>query len=201
MRHERIWHADRTGLPTLQALAVISVALLLVPTGAHIFEMPNKLALAPQDYLTVQKIYRGWDLFGFVIAASLLATAAHAYFVRSNRESLQWSLLALIGIVCTQLLFWTLIYPLNELTQNWSVLPSDFENARRQWEYAHGACFALNLMSLGAIIASVQSSRPVLSVGIMDALAENIRVRAARARALGMQEAHAPDHSQLRRAS
>jgi hypothetical protein len=198
MRHERIWPADKTGLPTLQALAVISVALLLVPTGAHIFELPNKLSLAPQDYLTVQKIYRGWDLFGFVIAASLLATGAHAYFVRSNRESLQWSLLAFAGIVCTQLLFWTLVHPLNELTQNWSVLPPDFETARHQWEYTHGACFALNLMSLAAIIAAVQSSRPVLSMGIVDALAESIRVRAARARALGLQET--PDHAPLRRA-
>jgi hypothetical protein len=174
---------------------------LLAPTGAHIFELPNKLALAPQEYLTVQKIYRGWDLFGFVIAVSLLATGAHAYFVRSNRESLYWSLLAIGGIACTQLLFWTLIFPLNVLTQNWSVLPADFEAARHQWEYAHGACFALNLMSLAAIIASVQSSRPVLSIGIMDALAENIRVRAARARALGMHEAHSAERVHLRRAS
>ena len=67
MRHERTWQVDKTGLPTLQSLAVIAVALALVPTGAHIFELPNKLGLAPQDYLTVQKIYRGWDLFGFVI--------------------------------------------------------------------------------------------------------------------------------------
>jgi hypothetical protein len=186
MRHERIWQADKTGLPTLQSLAVITVALVLVPTGAHIFELPNKLGLAPQDYLTVQKIYRGWDMFGFVIAAALLATGAHAYFVRANSESLRWSLVAFAGIVATQLLFWALIYPLNELTQNWSVLPSDFESARTQWEYAHAACFALNLMSLAAIILAIQSSRPVFSVGIMDALAENVRVRAARARALGL---------------
>jgi hypothetical protein len=98
-------------------------------------------------------------------------------------------------------LFWTLIYPLNDLTQNWSVPPPDFENVRHQWEYAHAACFALNLMSLAAIIASVQSSRPVLSIGIMEALAENIRVRAARARALGTQEAHSGDHVRLRRAT
>jgi hypothetical protein len=201
MRHERIWQADKTGLPTLQSLAVIAVALVLVPTGAHIFELPNKLGLAPQDYLTVQKIYRGWDLFGFVIAASLLATAAHAYLVRANTESLRWSLVAFAGIVCTQLLFWTLVYPLNELTRNWNVLPPDFETARRQWEYAHAACFALNLMSLAAIILAIQSSRPVFSVGIMDALAENVRVRAARARALGVHPEHSHHDVRLRRAS
>jgi hypothetical protein len=201
MRHDRIWQVDKTGLHTLQSLAVLAVALALVPTGAHIFELPNKLGLAPQDYLTVQKIYRGWELFGFVIAASLLATGAHAYFVRANIDSQRWSLVAFAGIMCTQLLFWTLIYPLNELTRNWSVLPADFESARQQWEYAHAACFALNLMSLTAIILAVQSSRPLLSIGVMDALAENIRVRAARARALALHAPHPDDDVGLRRAS
>jgi hypothetical protein len=201
MRHERTWQGDKTGLPALQSLAVIAVALALVPTGAHVFELPNKLGLAPQDYLTVQKIYRGWDLFGFVIAVSLLASGAHAYFVRANSDSLRWSLVAIAGIMCTQLLFWTLIFPLNELTQNWTVLPSDFESARHQWEYAQAACFALNLMSLAAIIFAVQSSRPLFSVGIMDALAENFRVRAARARALALHSEHSHDDVRLRRPS
>ena len=31
---------------------------------AHLFELPNKIHLSREDYLTVQQIYRGWALLG-----------------------------------------------------------------------------------------------------------------------------------------
>ena len=44
--------------------AVVFVALALVPAGAHLSELANKVTLPPDQYLVVQQIYRGWALFG-----------------------------------------------------------------------------------------------------------------------------------------
>jgi hypothetical protein len=38
----------------------------LVPVGAHLFELPNKIGLSEEHYFLVQSIYRGWALFGIV---------------------------------------------------------------------------------------------------------------------------------------
>jgi len=60
--------------------AVLSIALALVPTGAHLFELPAKIRLPQQQYFVVQGIYRGWAGFGAVLIAAttinlILATA------------------------------------------------------------------------------------------------------------------------------
>jgi len=46
-------------LASVRLLAVVSVALSLVPAGAHFFEPANKMSLSPVQYMTVQKIYAG----------------------------------------------------------------------------------------------------------------------------------------------
>ena len=56
-------------------LAVISVALCLVPAGAHFFELANKMSMSPPEYMTVQKLYAGWFFFGIAIIAALLLTS------------------------------------------------------------------------------------------------------------------------------
>lgn len=63
---------------TVHALAVILTALALVPSGAHIAELPNKLSLDHDQYFVVQQLYRGWALFGVVIIAALLVNLIFA---------------------------------------------------------------------------------------------------------------------------
>jgi hypothetical protein len=55
----------------LAAVAVVLTALILVPVGAHLFELPNKIGLPREQYFTVRSIYRGWALFGIVIFAAI----------------------------------------------------------------------------------------------------------------------------------
>jgi hypothetical protein len=45
----------------------------LVPSGAHLFALPNKIGLAQDQYFVVQNIYRGWALFGIVLFGALIA--------------------------------------------------------------------------------------------------------------------------------
>jgi hypothetical protein len=46
-------------LRVIQFLAVLLTALALIPAGAHLFELPNKMHLPRDPYLTVQGIYAG----------------------------------------------------------------------------------------------------------------------------------------------
>jgi hypothetical protein len=146
-------------LRLLQVLAIASIALYLVPTGAHFFEMANKLALSPADYMTVQKIYAGWSLFAIVIAVALASTLAHAVLARGDRAAFMWSLVAFLGLAATQVIFWMFTYPVNLASRNWTVQPEPFEAARRQWEYSHAASAALTFASLMAIVMSCLAQR------------------------------------------
>ena len=75
---------------TLRALTVILTAVALIPGGAHIAELPNKLALVRDQYFIVQQIYRGWALSGVVIIAAFIANLALAAMLWRRGEPF-WS--------------------------------------------------------------------------------------------------------------
>ena len=56
---------------SVRLLAVISVAICLIPAGAHFFELVNKMSLSTAEYITTQKIYAGWSFFGVAIIAAV----------------------------------------------------------------------------------------------------------------------------------
>ena len=139
----------------LQLAAVVSTALYLVATGAHLFELPRKMALSPADYMMMQQIYTGWQWFGVAIGIALLSTAAHTLLVRTDRQACALSLAALIGLAATQAVFWAFTYPVNIATHFWTAFPEPFETARQQWEYSHAASA---LLTLAALIAMTMSA-------------------------------------------
>jgi hypothetical protein len=62
-------------LHVVRFFALLFAALALVPSGAHLLELPNKIGLPAAEYLTVQQIYRGWALLGIVVYGALLSAA------------------------------------------------------------------------------------------------------------------------------
>ena len=71
-------------LRVAQFLALVLIALALVPSGAHLFALPNKIDLARDQYFVVQNIYRGWALFGVVLFGALIANLALALLLRGR---------------------------------------------------------------------------------------------------------------------
>jgi hypothetical protein len=176
-------------LSLVQLAAIVLLTFTLLPAAAHLFELPNKLALAPHDYLIAQSSYRGWALFGFAVAGAIVASTLHAYLVKASPLALRWSLVVLACLATAQIIFWTFTYPMNVLTDNWTAIPADLEAARRQWEFSHAAASVFDFAALVAMIVSVQASRPCLGSGIVAAVGRDIDVRKARARALNLVEA------------
>jgi hypothetical protein len=56
----------------------------LVPNGAHLFALPNKIGLAQDQYFVVQNIYRGWALIGIVLFGTLIANLVLAILLRGR---------------------------------------------------------------------------------------------------------------------
>jgi hypothetical protein len=48
----------------LQFVAMVLTALALVPGGAHLFTLLNKIYLGESDYFITKSVYRGWALLG-----------------------------------------------------------------------------------------------------------------------------------------
>jgi hypothetical protein len=147
------------GLDALRFLALFFVALTLGPSLAHLLELPNKMDLSREDYLTVQQIYRGWALLGFVVAGALLSTAALTLRVRARPRELAWSLTALAFLVVGHAIFWVFTFPANQATANWTALPENWLALRSRWEYSHAAAAVLNLLALTALIAATLAAR------------------------------------------
>jgi len=143
------------GLKTMRFIALLFTALALAPALAHLLELPNKINLSREAYLTVQQIYRGWVLLGFVIAGALLSTLALTITVRQERGAFIFALIAFLCIVGTQVIFWIYTYPANRATKNWTMLPENWVGLRKQWEYSHATSAILNLVALVALILSI----------------------------------------------
>jgi hypothetical protein len=136
-------------------VALLFAGLALVPSGAHLAELPNKIELAAAEYLTVQQIYRGWGLFGVVVVVAIVSTLVLTVMLRRTPRTFRLTLIALLCIVGTQVVFWTSTYPANQATGNWSMLPPNWIDLRAQWEYSHAVSAALNVVALVALILSV----------------------------------------------
>jgi hypothetical protein len=143
----------------LRFLAVVLTALALVPAGAHLFALPNKIGLPKDAYFTVQQIYAGWALLGVVLFGSAIVNLALAIALRGERPAFYFALAGLIAIAATLAIFFTWTFPANQATANWTQPPDDWERLRTQWEYSHAVnavitFFALCAVTLAALTAS-----------------------------------------------
>ena len=137
--------------------AILFCALALIPGGAHLIELPNKLHLSADHYRAVQVIYRGWSLAGIVVVGALLSTVALTLALR-HRRGFTAALIGLLCIVATQIIFWSVTFPVNQTTNNWTLLPANWQALRLRWEFSHATNAILNAVALFATtIASVRT--------------------------------------------
>src|SRR5262249_35888737 len=108
--------------------SLVFVSLALVPGGAHLLALPNKIGMSAADYLTAQQAYRGWQFVGVFVVGAIVATAILVYQARRDRTEFISALIALVCVLATQIIFWTLNFPANRVTGNWTTLPVNWES-------------------------------------------------------------------------
>ena len=139
----------------LQFITIVLIALELIPTGAHFFELPNKMALSRNQYFVVQQIYSGWAYFGVVLIGAIIASCALAIALRHRRPNFWYALAGFILISATLAIFFTWTYPANLATNNWTMIPGNWQQLRIQWEYSHAANAVLTFGSLCCVTAAI----------------------------------------------
>src|SRR3712207_467803 len=75
-RRQRTTKSGEPMMTLLRLTALALTAIALVPSGAHLCELPGKIGLPRAAYLTVQGIYAGWSWFAAPIFAAIAANGA-----------------------------------------------------------------------------------------------------------------------------
>ena len=118
------------GIRIAQFLAIVLTALALVPGGAHLFALPNKIGMAREAYFTAQQIYAGWALLGIVLFAALLANLALAIVTRGERPAFVFALVAFLCLAANLVIFFAFTFPANQATANCATMPDNWSRLR-----------------------------------------------------------------------
>jgi hypothetical protein len=152
-RHEEPLHMPRD---LIAFAAVFSCGLALAPAAAHVMELRAKIRLPRDEYLLVQRLYRGWELVAPIVILALVSTAlliGHARAAGPRPEAA--AIVALACIAATQIVFWTFTFPVNRATRNWTEAPANWETLRRRWEFSHATAAVFSLVAFGAVVLAV----------------------------------------------
>ena len=121
----------------IRFLAIVVTGLAVIAPGAHLFELPAKIAMSEEHYFIVQPIYRGWWMIGLLLPAAFVVNAALAFATKADRLAFRLALAAagLIALNLAIFMIWT--QPANVATENWAVRPENWQMLRRHWEFSH----------------------------------------------------------------
>jgi hypothetical protein len=102
-------------LPLLQVTALALVAVVLTATLAHALELPGKLRLGREDYLTVQGIYYpGFTRAGLAEPAAILALLL-LLLMTPMGLGFWLTLGAFLAMVAVHATFWLVTQPVNRV--------------------------------------------------------------------------------------
>jgi hypothetical protein len=157
-------------LRTWRFAAITLTALLMGLEFGHALELPAKMGYDGPLYVRTQNtLYQffGWPGPGaWVTLGAVLSAVGLAFLVRERRPAFP---LTLVAAACLLLAFpvvyFWFIEPVNVVIEQATPtsVPANWEQLRRQWEYAHAANFVLDLVALGALLLSVLAETPAES--------------------------------------
>lgn len=160
----------------LQILSAILIAVAMAMALAHALELPGKMRLTKEAYFATQPIYYpGFTIGGGVGEfGGLIATLILLFFTPWGSAEFWLTVVALLGLVGMQAVYWLLTHPVNQFwlegenlsgfsagffsfgaNQSHKTHPADWTDLRNQWEYSHMIRAGFALMSLVAIIIAI----------------------------------------------
>ena len=159
----------------LQVLATFLAAVAMAFALAHAAELPGKMRLGKEAYLTVQPIYYpGFTVGAIAEPAAIVATLA--LFVASGSGVVLAAFLALLAM---HAVYWVVTHPVNGFWLKDQQLqglgksffsfgvekkrpvtathPDDWMRLRDRWEYSHVARAGLSMLGLLLLLTAVAS--------------------------------------------
>ena len=142
-------------LRVIQFLAIILTALALVPSGAHLAALPNKIGMTQAAYFVAQQVYAGWAFFGIVLFGALAANLAHTIVLCRLGRSFGYALASFLFIAANLVIFFVWTFPINQATSNWTVVSTNWNELRSQWEYSHATNAVVTFAALVCVVIAV----------------------------------------------
>jgi hypothetical protein len=103
----------------LQIITVCLVAVAMSLSLAHALELPGKMRLGRDAYLSVQPIYYpGFTVGGGIgEAGGMMATLLLVLLTPRGTAAFRWTLIALICLVASHLAYWVFTHPVKVLVE------------------------------------------------------------------------------------
>ncbi len=98
-------------LRVLSFFALVFTAVALIPVGAHLFALPNKIGMAQQPYFIAQSVYYGWALLGLVLVPAVLIDAGLAMMLRCEGLAFKLAAAGSLCMAATLVIFFIWVYP------------------------------------------------------------------------------------------
>jgi amino acid transporter len=146
-------------LKVVYFISILLTAVTMAAGFAHLLELPNKMGLSREEYLIVQQIYRGWALLGIAVIGALLSTLLLTGMLRASQRVFYLTLTATLCIALSLVVFFLFTYPANQQTLNWTMLPENWQELRRQWEYSHAVGAGLSFIALMMLVLGLLIER------------------------------------------
>jgi hypothetical protein len=156
----------------MQVVALVLVAFVMGPALAHALELPGKMRLDREDYLTVQTIYYpGFFRAGFAEPAALAAVLVLTLMTPAGTAAFWLALGAFAALVAMTAIFWTRTQPVNRawagnlpadraaaqfFRTGMAAGDGDWTSLRDQWERSHlarAACAGIAFVLLAIATA------------------------------------------------
>jgi len=145
---------------TVQVVTVLLVSVAMSLALAHALELPGKMRLDKEHYLTVQSIYYpGFTIGGFAEGVGIVATLVLLLMTSTNNAAFWWTFIGFIALVAMHVVYWVITHPVNNFWLKdqhlkgagaafFSLDPAkrgglsekggdDWKHFRNRWEYSH----------------------------------------------------------------
>src|SRR5215469_7971529 len=86
---------------------------------------------------------------------ALLANLAHAIVLRKLGRSFGYALASFLLIAANLAIFFLWTLPTNQATNNWTIVPKNWNELRIQWEYSHAANAVVTFAALVCVVIAV----------------------------------------------
>lgn len=163
-------------LDILEILTIMVVAVAMALALAHALELPGKMRLDKETYYAMQSIYYpGFTFGGISEPLSLFLAIALLFYTPSASADFWLTLVALLGLIGMQAVYWSFTHPVNKFwvegenldrfsssffsfrvnkTENATHSP-DWTELRNRWEYSHVVRAVCGFISLLALLVAI----------------------------------------------
>jgi len=157
----------------VQVVCVMLVAIAMALALAHALELPGKMRLGKEAYLSVQKIYYpGFTIGGIAEPLDIIALLALLVFMPPPGTRFWWTMAAFLSLIAMHLIYWFVTHPVNNFwTKDIQLsgfgatffslfapeISGDWAKLRDVWEYSHVARAAFGMLSLVLLTIAVMA--------------------------------------------